>query len=30
MRIAPPLIITDSELIEALNTIVEVLNTIEV
>ena len=30
MRIAPPLIITDSELIEALNTIIEVLNTIEV
>jgi acetylornithine/succinyldiaminopimelate/putrescine aminotransferase len=30
MRIAPPLIITDSELIEALDTIVEVLNTIEV
>lgn len=30
MRIAPPLIITDSELIEALTTIVEVLNTIEV
>ena len=30
MRIAPPLIITNSELIEALNTIVEVLNTIEV
>jgi len=30
MRIAPPLIITDSELIEALNTIVEVLNAIEV
>ena len=30
MRIAPPLIITDSELIEALNTIVEVLNSIEV
>ena len=30
MRIAPPLIITDSELIEALNTIVEVLNTIEI
>ena len=30
MRIAPPLIITDSELIDALNTIVEVLNTIEV
>ena len=30
MRIAPPLIITDSELIEALTTIIEVLNTIEV
>ncbi len=30
MRIAPPLIITNSELIDALNTIVEVLNTIEV
>ena len=30
MRIAPPLIITDSELIDALNTIVEALNTIEV
>ena len=30
MRIAPPLIITDSELIEALNTIIEVLNTMEV
>ncbi len=30
MRIAPPLIITNSELIEALNTIIEVLNTIEV
>ena len=30
MRIAPPLIITDSELIEALNTIIEVINTIEV
>ena len=30
MRIAPPLIITDSELIEALTTIVEVLNTIEI
>ncbi len=30
MRIAPPLIITDSELIEALTTIIEVLNTIEI
>ena len=30
MRIAPPLIITNSELIDSLNTIVEVLNTIEV